>query len=105
MCPRYGFRDARTYYETTSVGAHLSSLVRRTLIVVADADPMVPLATVLPALEAARGAPNLTVARLDRGGHVAYPADLRVEGGPLGVEAGTLAWMLRGVGSGPVPHG
>lgn len=97
ICPRYGHPDARTYYERTSIAPHLRSLARSALVVVADADPMVPLSTVAGALEVARGAPNLTVARLERGGHVAYPADLRVEGGPPGVEESVVAWLARTV--------
>lgn len=97
ICPRYGHPDARTYYERTTVAPHLHALERPALVVVADADPMVPLDTIAPVLEAARGAPQLTVARLDRGGHVAYPAGLRVEGGPPGVEEGVVAWLARAV--------
>lgn len=97
VCPRYGHPDAHTYYERVSVGPHLGALARPALVVVADADPMVPLDTVLPAIERARGAPNLTVARLSRGGHVAYPADLRVENGPAGVEESVIAWLARAV--------
>lgn len=93
VCPRYGHPSARAYYERTSVGPHLAALHRPALVVAAEADPMVPLDTVLPALEAARGAAHLTVARLGRGGHVAYPADLRIAGGPPGVEEGALAWL------------
>lgn len=94
VCRRYGFANAHEYYEEISVGPHLRALARPSLVVIADADPMVAKDTVVPSLDAAGGAPNLEVVRFLRGGHVAFPDDVRIPGQPPTIEAGTIGWLL-----------
>lgn len=74
IAPRYGFSSADHYYAEAGVGPHLGAIEIPTLLVAADADPMIPDATVRPALERASGA--VRVVWTGRGGHVGFPDDL-----------------------------
>jgi uncharacterized protein len=98
VAPRHGFAGAADYYTRVSVGPQLAELRVPALFVAALKDPMVPAATLRPAL--ARELPRLTVRWLAEGGHVAFPprADLGLGEEP-GVEEQVIGW-LRGQGRG-----
>lgn len=93
VVPRHGFCSVGDYYDSQSVGPRLRGLELPALIVAANADPMVPAATVAPAL---RELPRHVVARWVAGGHVGFPAGLDLGlGDRPGLERQIFAWMLR----------
>ncbi|HTQ79410.1 MAG TPA: alpha/beta fold hydrolase [Thermoanaerobaculia bacterium] len=92
VAPRHGFAGAADYYGRESVSSWLSALRLPALIIAAQADPMVPAATLLPTLS--RDFSGLTVRWLAAGGHVAFPAhaDTGLGEGP-GVEEQVVGWL------------
>lgn len=94
VAPRHGFAGADDYYARASVAPHLSRLTVPALLVNSTRDPMVPAATVRPALAAPL--PRLTAHLLDAGGHVGFPLGFDAGlGGGTGIEAQILAWLRR----------
>lgn len=88
---RFGFHGADDYYRRASVAPHLSAIAVPTLVVVGDADPMVPAETVWPALGRASSAVD---ARRVPGGHVGFPGDLHLgQRGASGLEAQIVRWI------------
>lgn len=71
VVPRFGFASGADYYSRASVASRLNALDVPALLVNTEHDPMVPAATVRPALLA--GAPQLDVRWLVTGGHVGFP--------------------------------
>jgi uncharacterized protein len=97
IAPRHGFRDAADYYERATVAPHLRHIAVPTLFVAADADPMIPDATVRPGL--AEVSEQVRVVWTGRGGHVGFPDDLALGLGPEGprgpgLEPQVIAWLL-----------
>ena len=90
VCPRYGFSDIDNYYRVCSVGPRLSAMEVPTLMIVADADPMIPLATLRASMECMSS--QVEVRRFDRGGHVAFPETVWNHDS---VEHGIARWFLR----------
>ncbi|HUO86464.1 MAG TPA: alpha/beta fold hydrolase [Thermoanaerobaculia bacterium] len=86
VAPRHGFAGADDYYARESVGPRLDGLSVPALLVAAEADPMVPAATLRPWL-ATPPAP-LTVRWID-GGHLGFPDGLLLD--PEEAEAGAPA--------------
>jgi predicted alpha/beta-fold hydrolase len=82
IAPRYGFGGALDYYRKTSVGPRLTELACRSLIVVAEHDPMVHISTLEATLAACAaraaggGTTPLSVRRLRRAGHLGFPREL-----------------------------
>lgn len=74
IAPRYGFRTADHYYAEAGVGPHLRSITIPTLLIAAEADPMIPDTTVRPSLDLA--SESVRVVWTGRGGHVGFPDDL-----------------------------
>lgn len=98
MVPRHGFADVTDYYARSSAGPLLGRLEVPALLVAAERDPMVPLATYHPWLGAA--SPALDVRRTAAGGHLGFPADLDLGvAAPRGLEHQVLGW-LRSAGGG-----
>lgn len=98
MVPRHGFADVVDYYARSSAGPLLGRLEVPALLVAAERDPMVPLATYQPWLGAA--APALEVRRSAAGGHLGFPPDLDLGvAAPRGLENQVLGW-LRAAGGG-----
>jgi uncharacterized protein len=114
VAPRHGFADAADYYARASVGPLLGALRVPALLVAAERDPMVPAATVRPALARARREADgrLEVRWLPRGGHLGFPEgmDLGLSEAPgearsaaeegrgaalPGLDAQLLAWLRR----------
>lgn len=94
IAPRFGFRGADHYYAEASVSSRLAELRVPSLLIAARHDPMVPEATVAPALESA--APMLHARWIERGGHVGFPADVDIGETTRGVlEPQVVAWLLR----------
>lgn len=93
VAPRHGFASAADYYRRESVGPRLPALALPALLVAAERDPMVPAATLRPAL--ALASPALEVHWVRRGGHMGFSADLDLGlNAPLGLAAQVLAWLL-----------
>ena len=92
VAPRWGFAGASDYYRRASVAPHLGAIEIPALLVAAQKDPMVPARTLRPVLEGRNH--TLKVAWIEKGGHVAFPADfhLGVEA-PQGLENQVLAWL------------
>lgn len=91
VAPRHGFTGADDYYRRASVGPRLDRLAVPALLVVAEQDPMVPVATLEGALSQA--SPALDVRRA-AGGHVTFPRRLDLGLGPRrGLEAQLLHWL------------
>jgi predicted alpha/beta-fold hydrolase len=91
VAPRHGFASAVDYYARASVGPRLHEIELPCLIVHGDADPMVPAATVEPAL---RRTSETTEVRWVRGGHVGFPMHIDLGApGPRGLEAQVIAWL------------
>ncbi|HEX2164219.1 MAG TPA: alpha/beta fold hydrolase [Thermoanaerobaculia bacterium] len=100
VAPRHGFAGAADYYARESVGPRLGDLRVPALLVAAEADPMVPAATLRPWLAAA---PPLLAVRWIGGGHLGFPGGLVLDpeeaeaGAPAGqqpaLDAQVLAWL------------
>ncbi len=95
VVPHFGFRDADDYYASQSAAAVISGVLCPTLYVGSRRDPVIPPATVLPALSRASAA--VEVRWLDRGGHVGFPpgTGLGGAGGDGRLEDAVLAWLER----------
>jgi hypothetical protein len=104
VAPRHGFAGAADYYARASVGPLLGRLRLPALFVAAEHDPMVPAATLRPALK--RLSPGrLRACWLQEGGHCGFPKDVRVgvNGGvdtadgagsrPASLERQVIAWL------------
>ncbi|MEM7048996.1 MAG: alpha/beta fold hydrolase [Acidobacteriota bacterium] len=93
VAPRHGFANGADYYARASVGPRLGGLRRQALLVLAEDDPMVPVAALDERLAAAPAA--LKVRRLASGGHLGFPrsADLGWPG--EGFAAQLLGWLQR----------
>lgn len=92
VVPRYGFGTAERYYAEMSVGPRLPELAVPALYLATDADPMVPPWTYELHLE--RAPTRMHVERLQRGGHVGFPTDMRIGGGPpKSIEAHAIRWL------------
>jgi uncharacterized protein len=97
VVPRYGFASTDDYYAHASVAPRLRDLGVPALLVNTEHDPMIPAATVRPALVGA--APRLDVRWLRAGGHVGFPYDVDLgEKAPRGLEPQILHWLTH-VGS------
>lgn len=93
VAPRFGFRSAKHYYDSVSVGPDLDRLRYPTLLVVAEHDPMVRSSVLEPSLRKA----NARVVRTDSGGHVGFPRGIDLGlGFDGGVEDQILAHLLAG---------
>ena len=94
VAPTFGFDDARQYWRSQSVHAHLSAIRVPTLAVVTRHDPMVLFHTLEPHLDAN---PSIERIVLDEGGHVGFPpdVDLGLGFGPggSGIADQLLGWM------------
>ena len=92
VVPRFGFRSAEDYYERESVASRLHRLQIPSLVVLSQHDPLVPAATVIPAIaEASRALSTIWVAP---GGHVYFPKRLDLgQRGPLGLEHQVIQWL------------
>ncbi|WP_437625861.1 YheT family hydrolase [Sorangium sp. So ce1151] len=96
MAPWFGFRSPEAYYASESAAPRLRDLAVPSLIVATEADPMVPLDTVRPALEAHPLSPLLDVQWLQLGGHVGFPQALSLGFGAVpGLESQVLHWLER----------
>lgn len=96
VAPRHGFAGAADYYVRASVVSRLGALRVPTLAVVAEDDPMVPVATVRRHL--APPPPGAVVRWVAGGGHVAFPRHLDLGFGPTpGLEHQLVAWLAGGV--------
>ena len=96
VAPRFGFASAEDYYARASVAPRLGCLDRPALLVWTRNDPMVPAATVRPALERLPG--SARVVWSPRGGHVSFPSGLDLgEPGPRGLVSQLGAWLDRTV--------
>ena len=93
IAPRFGFRDARDYYDRASAAPTLHALRLPALLVAERMDPMVPPHTLEPPLRQANR--HLDVRWVDRGGHVGFPSavDLGM-GAPRLLESQVLDWLL-----------
>jgi predicted alpha/beta-fold hydrolase len=92
VAPRFGFTSAEDYYARASVAPRLDRLRPPALLIWSRGDPMVPWATVEPALAALPGGAQVVVSR--RGGHVGFPAGVDFGlGGPRGLAAQVAAWI------------
>jgi uncharacterized protein len=94
VVPCFGFASPEDYYAHASVNTRLDRLEVPALLVNTEHDPMVPAATVRPALPEA--APRLTVRWVRAGGHVGFPVDADL-GQPTGrgLERQVLGWLER----------
>jgi predicted alpha/beta-fold hydrolase len=92
IVPRYGFASTDDYYARASVAPRLRELGIAALLVNTEHDPMIPAATVRPALVG--GTPRLDVRWLRAGGHVGFPYDVDLgEKAPRGLEPQILHWL------------
>lgn len=91
VVPFFGFDSVDDYYAKMSAGPRLGQLKRDALIVATHADPMIPIDTLRPFLEA----PRVTARLLHSGGHVYFPKGTHLGFGErLGVEAQCVDWLL-----------
>lgn len=92
----FGYESPEAYYERESAAPRLRDVGVPSLIVAAEADPMVPLDTVRPALEAYPLSPLLDVQWLRLGGHVGFPQTLSLGFGAVpGLESQVIHWLER----------
>jgi len=94
VAPRFAFASAEDYYARVSAVSALPAIELPTLVVAAKADPMVPEATLVPALR--HCSPSIDLRWAKRGGHVGFPPDLDL-GLPAqrGLEQQIIAWFGR----------
>ncbi len=93
IAPRFGFRGADHYYAEAGVFSRLTELQVPSLLIAARHDPMIPAATVAPALESA--GPMLHVRWIERGGHVGFPEDVDIGESTRGfLDPQVVAWLL-----------
>lgn len=102
VVPRFGFVSVGDYHGSCSVGPRLGQVQVPALVLSATADPMIPAATVAPHV---RELPTIVTHRwVARGGHVGFPAQLRLDLGleqaPPGLAPQVLAWLRRHGASG-----
>ncbi|WP_437299527.1 YheT family hydrolase [Sorangium sp. So ce426] len=96
MTRRFGYQSAEAYYASESAAPRLRDIAVPSLIVAAEADPMVPLDTVRPAIEAHPRSPLLDVQWLRHGGHVGFPRTLSLGfGAAPGLESQVIHWLTR----------
>ncbi|MCZ6727501.1 MAG: alpha/beta fold hydrolase [Acidobacteria bacterium] len=94
---RHGFAGAADYYARASVAPRLGELRLPALVLAAEGDPMVPVASLRSLLTPP--APEIEVRWLLRSGHVAFPRRLDLGYGPrLGLAGQVMAWLDRAVG-------
>jgi len=92
VAPWFGFTSAEDYYARASVAPRLGTITAPAWIVASEADPMVPPATLKPALAGVSSTTEVTWTR--RGGHVGFPRDLDLgRGGPLGLADQVATWL------------
>ncbi len=90
VVPRIGFDSVDHYYATQSAGPRLSELRIPSLVVAAEHDPMIPIGTIRPYLDA----PRVTARVTRRGGHVFFPGDLHLGfEGRAGLVPQALGWL------------
>ena len=93
VVPRFGFRNVEDYYKSESVSRRLHKLDTATLLVASRHDPIIPAATLEPAIRQASDA--LTVRWMETGGHVYFPADLNLNcPGRPGLAPQVIQWLL-----------
>ncbi|MCM2270631.1 MAG: hypothetical protein NDJ75_11060, partial [Thermoanaerobaculia bacterium] len=92
VAPWFGFASAEEYYARKSVAPRLAEIRVPTWIVASAGDPLVPAASVRPAL---RGVSSSTeVTWTPRGGHVGFPPGLDLgRGGRRGLPGQLAAWL------------
>jgi predicted alpha/beta-fold hydrolase len=96
MTRRFGYASAEAYYATESAAPRLRDVAVPTLLIAAEADPVVPVDTIRPALESPHVSPLLEVKWLPKGGHVGFPSELSLGFGPVpGLESQVLHWLQR----------
>jgi predicted alpha/beta-fold hydrolase len=96
MTRRFGFASAEAYYANESAAPHLRNVAVPTLLIASEADPVVPIDTVRPALEPPYRSPLLEVKWLPKGGHVGFPSELSLGFGPVpGLESQIMHWLQR----------
>ena len=89
---RFGFRSAEEYYERESVAPRLHELRIPSLVVASRHDPLVPAATVIPAIAGASRA--LSTVWVESGGHVYFRRRLDLgQRSPLGLEHQVIQWL------------
>lgn len=74
VAPRHGYTNVYDYYARESACHILSSIERPTLMLVADSDPMVPLHTLVEAMETRSASVQLRC--LSAGGHLGFPTSV-----------------------------
>jgi predicted alpha/beta-fold hydrolase len=88
----HGFESVDHYYASASANQCLQAVTCPTLMVVTESDPMVPMATIAPALHDVPSC--MVIKRLANGGHVGFPADTSLDQpGPLGLEQQIITWL------------
>lgn len=97
IAPRWGFEGPEDYYARASAGGTLDRLGTPALLVEAEDDPLVPEASVRPALERAGAvveSGRLEVRWVSPGGHLGFPDELDLgEDAPPGLGFQLLAWL------------
>jgi predicted alpha/beta-fold hydrolase len=93
---RHGFAGAADYYARASVAPRLGALRLPALVLAAEGDPMVPVASLRRLLTPSP--PEIEVRWLRRSGHVAFPRRLDLGYGQrLGLGGQVMAWLDRHV--------
>jgi predicted alpha/beta-fold hydrolase len=99
VAPRFGYKSAEHYYAEESAAPRLGDISVPSLLIAAEADPMVPADTVRPGLRNASS--RLDVRWLASGGHVGFPRSLDLglglsaQGNAIGLEAQVIGWLLQ----------
>jgi uncharacterized protein len=96
MTRRFGYPSAEAYYASESAAPRLRDVSIPTLLVEAEADPMVPADTVRPVLEAHPPSPLVDVRWVRVGGHVGFPGETSLGfGSAPGLEQQVMHWLQR----------
>ena len=101
VVPRFGFASVDEYYRSMSVGDELHKISLPVLFVASRHDPMVTANSLQESL--ASRPPNIELHWAERGGHVAFPRNLKLGfSDKAGLPAQLAAWLRAREASSPV---
>lgn len=94
VAPRYGYRSAEHYYAEENAADRLRDLGIPSLLLAAEADPMIPVDLIRASVRNA--SPHLDVRWLGAGGHVGFPGAIDIGSGSQAgnLETQALNWLL-----------
>ena len=93
VLPRFGFKSVKAYHQSVSINEEkLANVTTPTLIIVEEADPMIPYVDLN--FNALKIDGLIEVCTLSEGGHLGFPQKLNIgQAAPNGVGSQVNAWL------------